>query len=113
LHPRNELLNALVFAETGAAVQTVIIDGRVVLEEGRVTGVDEGAIRDRARASVERLSAANRELLQAAAQLSPYVVAHCQAMLARGEASEAHGMPAGGPASEGHGRELGLGEAAI
>jgi hypothetical protein len=97
----------------------------VVLEEGRVTGLDEGAIRDRARASVERLSAANRELLQAAAQLSPYVVAHCQAMLARGEASEthgmlaggtaseAHGLLAGGTASEAHGRELGLGEAAI
>jgi cytosine/adenosine deaminase-related metal-dependent hydrolase len=101
LHPRNDLLNALVFAETGAAVQTVIIDGRVVLEKGRVVGVDEDAIRDRARASVERLSAANRELLQAAAELSPYVVTHCQAMVAGKRASEAHGR---GP---------GLGEAAI
>jgi cytosine/adenosine deaminase-related metal-dependent hydrolase len=101
LHPSNDLLNALVFAETGAAVQTVIIDGRVVLEKGRVVGVDEDAIRDRAQASVERLSAANRDLLQAAAELTPYVVTHCQAMLAGARASGAHG------------RGLRLGEAAI
>jgi 5-methylthioadenosine/S-adenosylhomocysteine deaminase len=101
LHPRTDLLNALVFAETGAAVQTVIVDGRVVLEQGRVVGVDEDAIRDRAQASVERLGATNRELMQAAAELSPYVVTHCQAMVE------------GETACAAQGRGLGLGEAAI
>ncbi len=101
LHPRNDLLNALVFAETGAAVETVIVDGRLVLENGRVTGVDENAIRDRARDSLDRLRAANRELLQAADELSPYVVTHCQAMVAGHRGLTAHG------------RAPGLGEAAI
>lgn len=101
LHPRNDLLNALVFAETGAAVETVIVDGRVVLRNGRVTGVEEDTIRDRARASVERLRAANGELLQATAELSPYIVTHCQAMVAGRKPSEAHDPG------------LGLGEAAI
>lgn len=81
LHPRHDLLNALVFAETGAAVDTVLIDGRAVLQGGRVTGVQEDVIRDRARASIERLSAVNRDLLQAAAELSPYVVSHCRALV--------------------------------
>ncbi len=101
LHPRNDLLNALVFAETGASVETVIVDGRVVLQSGRVTGVDEETIRDRARVSMDRLRAANRELLQATAELSPYIVSHCQAMVA------------GGKPSESHAPGLGLGEAAI
>jgi hypothetical protein len=77
----------------------VIIDGRVVLESGRVTGVQEDAVRDRARASVERLGAVNRDLLAGAAELSPYVLTHCQAMVARTTASPVHG--------------LGLGEAAL
>jgi guanine deaminase len=101
LHPRNDLLNAMVFAETGAAVETVIVDGRVVLQNGRVTGVSEDTLRDRAQASVERLSTANRELLQATAELSPYIITHCQAMVA------------GRAPSEAHDRGLGLGEAAI
>ena len=46
LKPRNDLLNALVFAETGASVDTVLVDGRVVLEHGRVVGVNERSIRD-------------------------------------------------------------------
>jgi cytosine/adenosine deaminase-related metal-dependent hydrolase len=80
LEPRNDLLNALVFAETGSAVDTVLVDGRVVLEHGRPRGVDEDAIRDRARESVERLASVNRDLLDAASELSPYVVSHCRAM---------------------------------
>ena len=50
-------------AETGSAVDTVLVDGRVVVEGGRVLGVDEAALRDRARESVERLAHENRDLL--------------------------------------------------
>jgi len=45
-------VNNLVYAASGASVRTVLIDGRVVLEEGRLTMVDERALYDR----VERLS---------------------------------------------------------
>jgi 5-methylthioadenosine/S-adenosylhomocysteine deaminase len=80
LRPHNELLNALVFAETGASVDTALVDGRVVLEQGRVLGVDEDAIRSRAQESVERLARDNHELLDAAEELAPYVITHCRTM---------------------------------
>jgi 5-methylthioadenosine/S-adenosylhomocysteine deaminase len=37
-------LNNLVYAATGASVRTVLIDGRVVLDEGRFTTLDERAL---------------------------------------------------------------------
>jgi 5-methylthioadenosine/S-adenosylhomocysteine deaminase len=43
-------LNNLVYAATGASVRTVLIDGRVVLDDGRLTTVDERAIYDRVEA---------------------------------------------------------------
>jgi 5-methylthioadenosine/S-adenosylhomocysteine deaminase len=81
LKPRNDLFNALVFAENGLAVDTVIVDGRVVLQDGRVLGVDEAAIRDRAQASAERLAHTNRELFVHAQELAPYIWTHCQSLL--------------------------------
>lgn len=45
-------VNNLVYAASGASVRTVMIDGRVVLEEGRLTMIDERSLYDR----VERLS---------------------------------------------------------
>ena len=80
LNPTHDLLNALVFAENGVAVDTALIDGRVVMRGGRVLGVDEEAIRDRARASMERLANANRDLFAGAAELAPYITTHCRAL---------------------------------
>ena len=45
-------MNNLVYAATGASVKTVIIDGRVVLDAGRFTTIDEREVFER----VERLS---------------------------------------------------------
>ena len=45
-------LNNLVYAATGSSVRSVLIDGRVVLDEGRLTTIDEAALYDR----VERLA---------------------------------------------------------
>lgn len=44
--PLNSAARQLVFTESGRAVKTVIVDGRVVLEDGRVTTVDEAALAD-------------------------------------------------------------------
>jgi cytosine/adenosine deaminase-related metal-dependent hydrolase len=41
-------LNNLVYAATGSSVRSVMIDGRLVLDEGRITTVDERAVSDRA-----------------------------------------------------------------
>jgi 5-methylthioadenosine/S-adenosylhomocysteine deaminase len=45
-------VNNLVYAASGASVRTVLIDGRVVLDEGRLTMLDERSLYER----VERLS---------------------------------------------------------
>ncbi len=43
--PRNSVARQLVFSETGRAVETVIVDGRVVLRDRRLTTLDEAAFR--------------------------------------------------------------------
>ncbi|HKA62807.1 MAG TPA: amidohydrolase family protein [Methylomirabilota bacterium] len=51
-------LNNLVYAATGSSVRSVMIDGRLVLDEGRITTVDERGVYERvevlARRQVER-----------------------------------------------------------
>jgi cytosine/adenosine deaminase-related metal-dependent hydrolase len=39
--PLLDPVNNLVYAATGASVRTVLIDGRVVLDDGRITTIDE------------------------------------------------------------------------
>jgi adenine deaminase len=43
-HPANDVVRQLVYCEVGSSVRTVLVDGRVVLDEGRVTTVDEAAL---------------------------------------------------------------------
>jgi cytosine/adenosine deaminase-related metal-dependent hydrolase len=40
-------LNNLVYAATGASVRTAIVDGRVILDNGHLTTIDERAVYDR------------------------------------------------------------------
>jgi cytosine/adenosine deaminase-related metal-dependent hydrolase len=44
--PLNGVARQLVFCETGRGVDTVIVEGRVVLRHGRPTTIDDGAFRD-------------------------------------------------------------------
>jgi len=39
--PKNNLLNQLVFSENGTAVDTVIVDGNILMEGRRLISVDE------------------------------------------------------------------------
>ena len=50
-------VNNLVYSADGHSVRTVIADGRVVVDEGRVTFADEGAVADRVQEIGERLLA--------------------------------------------------------
>lgn len=77
LQPINNAANALVYAETGADVRTVIVDGRVVVREGRVTTVDESAIRSRAAEAAVRLwceTAPHRDLPR---RIEPFLRSAC------------------------------------
>ena len=62
--PYNSAIRQLVYAESGRSIRTVIVDGRVVVDQGRATGVDEAALREeiaglmpRVRDDVTRLNA--------------------------------------------------------
>lgn len=82
LRPLNHAVNALVYAETGADVDTVLADGRVVMERGRILTVDEARLRERAQAAADRVRCENRALWAMAAQISPYLTAACRAAVA-------------------------------
>ena len=43
--PFNSAARQLVFSESGRAVRTTIVDGRIVLSDGRLTTIDEAALR--------------------------------------------------------------------
>ncbi len=82
LRPLNHALNALVYAETGADVDTVLVDGRIVLEHGEVRTVNEARLRAQAQEVADRLRTHNQTAWTLAEQLSPYVAAACRAAVA-------------------------------
>jgi 5-methylthioadenosine/S-adenosylhomocysteine deaminase len=44
LRPLRDIVRQLVFCEGGQSVDTVLVDGKIVVESGRLTGVDEKAL---------------------------------------------------------------------
>jgi 5-methylthioadenosine/S-adenosylhomocysteine deaminase len=93
LQPLNQPLNALVYAETGADVTTVLVGGRVVLDHGRVLTVDEGKLQTQAQESADRLRAQNTAAWALAQQLRPYVAAACRAAVAIPYAVNRYAVP--------------------
>jgi len=75
--PLRDALRQLVHGESGAAVDAVLVGGRLVVSGGRVTTVDEAALRERAQAAAERLDAANATGRHLAQALRPGVSAFC------------------------------------
>jgi 5-methylthioadenosine/S-adenosylhomocysteine deaminase len=80
--PLNDTLRSLVYAETGASVDTVLVGGRVVVRGGHVLTVDEAQLRARAQEAADRLRARNTAAWQLAARLGPYIAAACRAAVA-------------------------------
>lgn len=95
LRPLNDVLTALVYAETGADVDTVVVDGRVVVRGGRVLTVDEDRLRARAQAAAERLRAENAGAWKLAAELAPYLAAACRATAALPYPVNRYAVPVG------------------
>ena len=75
--PLNDVLLQLVFTESGASVDSVMIDGRLVLDHGRLLTVDEQKVRAAAEAAAARLRAANADAVAAARALESFVGAFC------------------------------------
>jgi cytosine/adenosine deaminase-related metal-dependent hydrolase len=60
--PLNNPATQLVFAASGATVDTVIVDGRIVVESGRIVAFDMQPILDEVRGLVRRHRSRNRDL---------------------------------------------------
>ena len=82
LRPLSDPVNSLVYAETGSAVDTVLVNGRVVLEGGRVTTVDESRVYARAQEASDRQYRASAESRELATRLAPFVASACRAAVA-------------------------------
>ena len=57
--PRHDIVTQIVFTENGAAVDSVMIGGRLVLDRGRLLTIDEAKLRKDVEAAAERLAAIN------------------------------------------------------
>jgi 5-methylthioadenosine/S-adenosylhomocysteine deaminase len=82
LTPLADPVKALVYSETGAAVDTVLVNGQIVVERGRVTTVDEARIYARAQEAADRQRGQSAQAWQLAERLAPYVAAACRSAVA-------------------------------
>jgi 5-methylthioadenosine/S-adenosylhomocysteine deaminase len=64
--PLRRPLLQMVFAENGAAIDSVMIDGRFVLRHGRLLTIDEARLRQQAEQAVARLEEVNADAARAA-----------------------------------------------
>jgi 5-methylthioadenosine/S-adenosylhomocysteine deaminase len=78
--PCHDLVTQIVFTENGAAVDSVMIGGRLVLDHGRITTIDEKKLRRDATAAAERLYAANAATRAFAKRLQPFVGEFCHCL---------------------------------
>ncbi len=95
LSPLANPLNALVYAETGASVETVLVDGRIVLEAGRVMGVDEASVYARAQAAADAQHASCAETREFARRIAPHVCAACRAAVGAAWLINRYAVPVG------------------
>ena len=75
--PLNDPVNQLVHSEDGTAVESVMVGGRMVVENRRLLTLDLARLRDRAQASRDRLAAANADNRRLYEALMPVVASHC------------------------------------
>src|SRR5690606_29547982 len=83
--PLHDALSQIVFAENGAAVDSVMIGGRLVLDRGRLTTIDEARLRRDVEAAAARLAEANAAARQMSAQLWEIAAQFCRGLV--------HGQP--------------------
>lgn len=54
--PMHDVVRALVYSANGASVKTVIVDGQVIVRDGRMQTLDESKLLDEAREAAERIA---------------------------------------------------------
>src|ERR1700757_3279491 len=80
--PFNDPVNQLVHTEDGTGVASVMIGGRLVVDNRRLLTVDLGRLRDRVTAARERLAGANADNRRLYEALVPVVGSYCPGLAA-------------------------------
>ena len=75
--PCHDMVGQIVFTENGGAVDSVMIGGRMVLDRGRLTTIDEAKLRHDAYRAAERLFAENAPMRSFASKLHDVVGRFC------------------------------------
>ena len=70
--PFNSAVRQLVYSDSGRAIRTVIVDGEVVVRDGRATRVDEAALREEIASVLPALRSEFRRLHAGYEKLRPY-----------------------------------------
>jgi 5-methylthioadenosine/S-adenosylhomocysteine deaminase len=70
--PLNDLRRQLVYCESGSSVRLTMVAGKIVYEDGAVTGVDEAALRSEAREHAARQRSVSDAAQGAASEWLPY-----------------------------------------
>lgn len=71
--PRNNLLHQLVFSEQGESVDTVIVDGKIILNEGRITTIDEQALLNEVRSREHEIKEKISLSSASGKEIEPYI----------------------------------------
>jgi guanine deaminase len=80
LRPLNDATRQLVYCETGNGVNTVLVGGRVVVQDGRVLTVDEAQLVKKVQIAADRLREQNRGEWALAERLAPIVGRICRGL---------------------------------
>jgi guanine deaminase len=72
--PFNSAARQAVFSESGRGVRLVMVDGRVVVEDGRVVSIDEAGLREALAAVMPQLWKDRASVLEQAAKIYPYIL---------------------------------------
>lgn len=75
--PRGDVVNQVVFTENGGAVDSVMVGGKLLMQEGRVLTIDEARLFRDAQRAAERLFEANAERRHLSAKLEETVGMFC------------------------------------
>ncbi|MEM1533325.1 MAG: amidohydrolase family protein, partial [Desulfurococcaceae archaeon] len=74
IHPVNDPLGALVYSANASDVETVILNGEVVVDNGRIVNIDEEALRSCVEKTLERIIDRARSRFGARFSFEDYVV---------------------------------------
>ena len=74
LLPLNSAARQMVYTETGSALDTVMVEGRTVVEGGRLVSIDAGSLRDSVEAVIGGLRADQAEVAARFETIRPYLV---------------------------------------